>query len=549
MSDFLKKFFFAPTFEDERTSRSARYLNSILNLGFLLVIVLIISGQYAFVVNIAFLFMAIFMLGMHLLLHAGKVKLTSALFVMIIWSGMTYLAWIGGGVKDFGLIIYLILIFLASLLGYIQLSGLLIALSILSIWVLYYAETRGFFVPVAETLLADTFSLTSIFVLFGAILYFTITDLEGALSKSKEGEQELIARNETLLKLQEELQENTRNLELTSEKTQAQALRLQAIAKIAQKIALTKNTEALLPEIVKQTRESFDFYYVALYLLSADKKHLHLKATNIENDQKTSSQNKQVEVGQTNVVSKVAYYRKPYVIFDDGDDAVDSNDPDLPETHSQMVLPLIYGNALLGVFDIHSKVHSAFDESDVEAFSIFANQIAIVIENTYQLERAQNALAEMEEISRNYIRQEWSQLLKSKRERGALYVHGDVENIEENQVLEQGGEGVSSITIPVKLRNEIIGTMKVSSGEKDHTWKKEDIELVQAIAERAALALENARLLEDTQRRANKEGVISQFANTISEVSQTEKLMSVAVSELQKILQATEVSFELDDIE
>lgn len=545
MSDFFKKFFFAPIFDDERKNRAARYLNSILNISFVLIAVLVLSGQYAFIVNLVFVLIALFVLSMHFLLYAGKVELTSTIFILIIWLSMTSLAWVGGGIKDFSLIIYLILIFLASLLGYAQLSAILIGISIFSIWSLFYAETTGLFTPISETLLADSFSLTSIFLLFGAILYFTIKDLDNALLTSQENEQELLARNETLLQLQEDLQENARNLKKTSDESQAQALRLQRISKVTQKITLAMNMETLLPEIAKLTSESFGFYHVGIFLLNANDKYAQLKAANSEGGQKMLARAHRLEVGHTSLVGRVAYERKARILLDVDEKLGYSTDADLPDTHSEMALPLVYGDELLGVLDVQSKKRLAFDEFDVEAFSILANQIAISIENARQLERTQNALKEIEDVSRQYIRQEWSQLLRSRRDSGFRYLHGDVETIEDNQVEEaEDVEESTPIIIPAKLRNEIIGTLKIYPSNKNQVWQEDDIELIQAIADRAALALENARLLETTTRRAQRERLVSEVTTKIRSTNDPDVMVRSAMDELKKILGASKVELQ-----
>lgn len=540
MIDLLKKIFLPPVFEDNGGSLTARYLNNFLNISFVMVVILIVSGQYAFAVNLVFALIAAFTLGLHFLLHAGKLKLAIRIFVSLLWLSMTYLAWVGAGIKDAALVIYLIIIFLSTLFGHKRLSAALIALSIVSVWLLFFAETAGRFVPVFDTLLADTFSLTSIFVLFGALLYFTAGSLEKALLKSQESEQELIEQNKALLALQEDLEEKTRNLEVTSVQTREQAQRLQVIAKISQEIALTKNTETLLPEVARLTSERFGFYHVGVFSLSTDKKYVQLKATSSDGGKKMLQAKYQVKIGSADIVGRVAHDRRPSIVLDDGDAAVSFNNPDLPKTHSEIALPLIYGDELLGVLDVQSEETLAFDESDIEAFSILANQIAIVIENMRQLERAQSALEEMEEVSRHYIRQEWSQLLKGKREKGARYIQGTVEEIEDAQPAEDDEE-TSSISIPIMLRKEVIGMLKVHAAEKDYVWREEDVELMQAIADRAALALENARLLETTTRRARRERLVSEVTSKIRSTNDPDKMVQTTMEELKKILGVSKV--------
>jgi GAF domain-containing protein len=547
MEDLFEIFFTSPEFEDKRKTRLARYLGSILNIGFFIFVLLIISRQYLLVVNIVFGILAIATLGMHILIRQGQIRLATAAFSLFTWGSMTYLAWVGDGMRDFAIITYFIMIFLASLLGSPRLSIALSALSIASIWSLYYAQITGVFTPVQDSLLANALSITSIFLIFASILYFTISDLENALTQSLNNEIELTKQNDELLLLQEELEEKSKNLEASSEQTRVQARRLQVIADVVQQITQTQNTEVLLPEITKLTSENFGFYHVGVFLLSDDQKYMQLKAANSTGGQKLVEESYQIEIGSASTVGQVARDEKPRISLMGTENSIPVNQPYLTETRSEMAIPLIYGTQLLGILDVQSKKDAAFDEREIEIFSTLANQISIAIENARQFERAQKALEEMEDLSRRYVRQEWKRIQKRKNELGYRYLHGNVEKIDESNPSLKEEKG-TQLNIPVRIRDEMIGILQVRLDESAPAWQAEDKELVETIANRVALALENARLLEDTAQRAGKESALSNFAATISNISQTDKLMSVAVSELQKILDASEVSFELTDL-
>ena len=548
MLNLRKLFFIAPEFEDKRKTRSARYLRSILNISFIIFIALILSNQYVAVVNIVFGILALVTFGMHFLVNIGEIRLATIFFAAFSWGSMTYLAWVGDGLRDYAIIAYLILVFLISLLGSARLSLSLVIFSVASIWVLYFAEETQIIIPVADEPIANAFSITAIFILFSAILYFTINDLENTLTLSLKNENELLERNDELERLQEELQKNANRLEKTTEEARIQAQRLQTIADVVQRITQTQKTEELLSEITALTSENFDFYHVGVFLISDDQKHLQLKAANSLEGQELLKNAYQVEIGQLNTVGQAARDRKARISLDTDENSPPVEQPGIFETRSEMALPLIYSNNLLGVLDLQSKKEAAFDSQDLSVFTTLANQIAIALENTRQFERAQTALDEMEDISRRYVRQEWTRIQKRKNELGYRYAHGNVEKTDTEEQLESDEKKGALLNVPVRIREETIGILQVRLQENAPTWQTEDKELVETIANRVALALENARLIEDTAQRAGKESALSNFAATISNISQTEKLMSVAVQELQKILSASEVSFELADL-
>ena len=324
MLRLLKKTLAPPIFEDEDKTRAAQYLNAILNAAILLLIAFIISGQYAFSVNIAFTIMAISLIGMHFLMRGGKVDLASILFVSIMWIAVTYLAWVGEGVRDLGIIVYIVLIFLSSILGNTGISIGLTVLSVASAWTLFYAETKGFFIPVTETLIANTFTTTAIFVLIETIIYFTVTDLEKTLLSVRKNEKSLITRNDELVQLQENLQKHAFELEKISKKSKRQTARLETITEVSQAIALTQDLKTLLPEIARRISEGFNFYHVGVFSVEDGGDVAKLQATNSVGGQKMLEQEYQIRVKdeQENFIARVMQNKKHLVVFDITEDHI-----------------------------------------------------------------------------------------------------------------------------------------------------------------------------------------------------------------------------------
>ena len=106
----------------------------------------------------------------------------------------------------------------------------------------------------------------------------------------------------------------------------------------------------------------------------------------------------------------------------------------------------------------------------------------------------------------------------------------------------------SVIAVPIKLRGQTIGMLDVRSKSGQREWTQDELTLLEAAAERAALALENARLLETSQRRAARERTIGEITSKIGAVSNLEAIMQTTVEELgRRISSTTEVSFEFLD--
>ena len=104
-----------------------------------------------------------------------------------------------------------------------------------------------------------------------------------------------------------------------------------------------------------------------------------------------------------------------------------------------------------------------------------------------------------------------------------------------------GNNKESSIVIPIKLRGQTIGAMNIKAPVKDRQWTSDEINLVEAISERLSLALENARLIQESQRQVIKEQTISDVTSKIGASINMKNVLQTAVEELGKIMPGSEI--------
>ena len=99
---------------------------------------------------------------------------------------------------------------------------------------------------------------------------------------------------------------------------------------------------------------------------------------------------------------------------------------------------------------------------------------------------------------------------------------------------------------PIRIRDQVIGMLNIRPADGSHRWSETELAIAQAAVERAALALENARLLDDAQRRSARERAIGEISTKISGFSDIDSIMRSAVEELGKRLgSSTEVTLNL----
>jgi GAF domain-containing protein len=134
---------------------------------------------------------------------------------------------------------------------------------------------------------------------------------------------------------------------------------------------------------VNLIRDRFGFYHVSLFLLDEGKKWAVVNASTGEIGRKMVAQPHRLAVGGNSMVGWVFANREPRIALDVGADAVHFDHPLLPETRSEMVLPLLVGDQLLGALDVQSREEAAFDDDDVRGLQGMADLIAVALQNAF----------------------------------------------------------------------------------------------------------------------------------------------------------------------
>lgn len=261
----------------------------------------------------------------------------------------------------------------------------------------------------------------------------------------------------------------------------------------------------------------------------------------------------QLSLDLNSIVGFVATQGEPRIALDVGVDSVFFNNPDLPETRSEMALPLRASGRIIGVLDVQSKDTNAFSQEDISVISTLADQIAIAIENARLYEENQQALAESRSSFEKYVKNEWNSFSRQVKQTGFVFDGKQIVPLDKAITRDQVPSAVqtekssSSIRLPIKLRGQTIGMLEVRSKRGERDWTPGEISMLEAAAERAGLALENARLVESAQRRASRERAIGEISSRIGAVSDIDSILQTAVEELgRKLSSVNEVIFELD---
>lgn len=562
MRSTFQDFLSPPVFpEDDSKTRSARYINTIVlysipALVIFLFVRLIQGNALLESANLVLLFLTALLLLVWGIMRSGNVRLAGYIYISTIWLASTLLALNGSGIRGSGFVSYFVVMLLAGLLLGIRTAVGIAVVSVLSGFALAYAETVGIIVYKPSPAFSVAGEYTFLFIFSTLFMYLTITSLQNALRDAKANAKELEISNKELTSLRDALELRIQERTASLEKRAAQ---IQTVSGTARAIASVQDLETLLPNITNLVSDQFGFYHVGIFLLDEGGKNALLKAANSEGGRRMLNRGHHLPLDSNSIVGFVTSRGEPRIALDVGADAVYFNNPDLPETQSEMALPLRVSGRVIGALDVQSIQTNAFIQEDISVLSTLADQIAIAIENARLFGEAQSALADAQATYEKYVRQSWNSFVQQARHTGFIFDGKQVQPFDISTKrdytkpnLQTGSLSLDrlsdKIAIPIKLRGQTIGYLDVRSKKGERDWTRDELTLLEAAAERAALALENARLVESAQRRAARERAIGDISTKIGAVNSFEYILQTAVEELgRKIGGATEVTLEISN--
>ena len=343
--------------------------------------------------------------------------------------------------------------------------------------------------------------------------------------------------------LEQRVEQRTQELFVANQKAEKRAEQLQRIAEIARTAISIRSLDQLLPLLAQLISEQFGFYHVGIYLIDELNQYAILRASNSGGGFRMLQRGYLLKVGEKNIVSQVAKDGLAHIVSDIEDEMF-LIEADLAEASSEIALPLKSGNQILGVVDIQSVETNAFSQEYIGILSILADQVAIAIQNAILYERSQRALQEAEITSSQTSSQAWREYTASMQTKGYRYNGIRPEPLKEPR---PQNDGTGALLHPVQLRGRTIGRLELKASNPSRQWTEDEIAILEATAERVAIALEGARLLEDAQKRATREAFLSDIASKLGTSFKLDSILRDTVEELGQTLKGSTISFQLVD--
>lgn len=413
-------------------------------------------------------------------------------------------------------------------LGFIVMTGLLFSprVGLYSIIAITVLISLVLWLP--STSLVDSARLTAILLIVSIIIAIGLHTFQDEFTNTQRAaRQTLDALREERSTLEERVEERTVGLTRKTEQ-------LRATSYIARKTAEVQDLGTLLDTVAHLVTDQFGFYHTGVFLINESGNQVVLQAASSEGGQRMLERGHSFTIGMHGIVGYVAAQKKPRIALDVGTDAVFFNNPDLPLTRSEVALPLLIRNKILGVLDIQSDRSQAFSLDDIDVLQTLSDQIAIAIENARLLDETQAAIMQLEALTNIRTQEAWIQKLQEQ-DRAFTYTPLGLraEKLPQNSS--------NTIRAPIVLRGRKIGNIAIAR-KGDGKWSRLDERMLEEVANQVGLAVDNIRLLEEATQRALQEQTVGKLAARFSQSLDLDTLLQTAARELGQLPDVSEVA-------
>ncbi len=323
------------------------------------------------------------------------------------------------------------------------------------------------------------------------------------------------------------LSERVTQLQQELEKQQVRFTRnIDVAARVSRETATLYDIDDLLNRAIRQICEEYGFYHAQVFLLDDAGVNAVLVYSYGTRGQQLLERGHKLAVGSDSVIGRVTASNRALVVNDVFN--VDPNiphrvNPLLPDTRAEMAVPLQLGDSVIGALDIQSTTMNAFQPEEVRVFQMIADQIAVAIQNVRLLIQSQERFQQIDTLNRQLTRTAWEETA-SLIPTSAAYSY-DLLNVTPGTTALDSAESTS---VPIRIRGEIVGNLDAAPGD-GNSFTEADMSLMNAVADRVAVAIENARLFEETQSSLSETFTLYQLSRYLNEATSLEDIIQAIV--------------------
>jgi sensor domain CHASE-containing protein/GAF domain-containing protein len=303
----------------------------------------------------------------------------------------------------------------------------------------------------------------------------------------------------------------------------------QGAAYICEKISGILNQQELMERAIELIQERFKLTFAGVYLPHEASGSVKLTAGTGETGKKLLASGFRVPISSLNQVIRTITTHK--TLYEPAADAstLGPISSYLPSTRSTLDIPLSVGHLVTGVLSLHSNIPNYFDEGDISVLEGIAGSLSTGLENARLYHEVEDRLDKVQTLHEQYLGEVW---------KGTAQAAGGLSFSYENEKPDEKTVKTHLLDVPIELRDRVIGRLELEVDRAN--LSSEEMDLVDSIAMETAVALENTRLLEDTQRRAERERFLAEISNKVRASSDVDSILRTAILELGRSLRASE---------
>lgn len=348
------------------------------------------------------------------------------------------------------------------------------------------------------------------------------------------------------------------------------AAQLQAAAEVAKTTTAQTDLATLLPTVAELLVQRFNYYAVTIFLVDDYRQNATIEAvaaTNLPEAQRGKMLHYKLPLSSRSQVSTAIARGTVQNSPDVGLNPVFREHPQLPETRSEITLPLVAQQQVIGALDVQSTALNTFDASTELVLQTIADQLANAINVIRLLESERANAQEIQTLHRHYLEESWSAYLQShdSPEQDMFTIDPNGEQLTTDWLLSNGNgdkgdatyvvlpaengdeqPAVSALVSPLTLRGATLGALALID-TPDRTWTEDERAIIEAVSSQAALAIDNARLIEQTERWVAALQTSSEIGQAITATLDLNELLAHSVFQVQTRFGFRQVDLYLTD--
>ena len=256
----------------------------------------------------------------------------------------------------------------------------------------------------------------------------------------------------------------------------------------------------MLTEAAEMIRTRFNLYYTQIYLVDPSEQKIKLSAGTGEAGRELLRRGHYLVINSGSLNGRAVMEKRTQLVTDTSENPSFLPNKLLPNTRSEMSVPLIVSGRVVGVLDMQSEHAGAFSEANLAAFEALAGQLAIAIQNAELFAEVQEARSEVESQIRRFTKEGWQDFLDAIHQGQKIGFAFD-----ESKVIRLKSDALTktsepnSVHLPMNVAGTKIGEISLPQ-ESEQSLTTDEFELLQSTGAQLAQHVENLRLLAQAER-------------------------------------------------